>query len=109
MFQNRDTLDRQTTTAALIGIGGVRETVTQHHSPAGQRRADDLRQVLGASGEHQQQLGVGRHAFVAGRQQQFTHLFRQRRTAWLTGQHHVQAVLAQARGQVVAIGALAGA
>ena len=64
-FKRCDTGVRQTATAALIRIGGVGKPVAQHHRTAGQRRADDLGQMLGACREHQQQLGIGAHGIFA--------------------------------------------
>ena len=64
--------------------------------------------MLGPRGEHQQQLGIGGHRLVAGRQQQLTDALGERRAARLAGQLHLDAALAPALGQVVAVGALAG-
>ncbi|MCY1458105.1 hypothetical protein D9M71_754580 [compost metagenome] len=68
-FQGCDTLLGEPPAAALISVGGIGETVAQHHGAARQRRVDNLRQVLGAGGKHQQQFGVGVHRLVARGQQ----------------------------------------
>lgn len=81
---------------------------SQSTGPARQRRAGDPGEMLGPRGEHQQQLGIGGHRLVAGRQQQLTDALGERRAARLAGQLHLDAALAQALGQVVAVGALAG-
>ncbi|MNM78836.1 hypothetical protein D3C81_907540 [compost metagenome] len=65
--------------------------------------------MLSAGSEYQQQFGIGRHRLVAGRQEQFAHTLRQWRAAGLAGQQDFHAMLAQATGEVVAVGALARA
>ncbi len=65
--------------------------------------------MLGAGREDQQQFGIAGHRLVRRRQQQFADAFGQRSATRFAGQHHVYAVLAEQRRQVVAVGTLAGA
>ncbi|EST17035.1 hypothetical protein EDP1_3867 [Pseudomonas putida S610] len=109
LLKRGDTFDGQAAPAALIGVSSICEPVTQHRRPTRQRRSDHLCKVLSACSEHQQKLGIGVHHLIARRQQQLTNLFSQWRAAWLAGQHHVQALLAQPGSQVLPVGALARA
>ena len=45
--------------SALVGFGGIGETVAEHEAALGQRRLDNFLDVLGAGGKHQGELGQG--------------------------------------------------
>ena len=65
--------------------------------------------MLGTGGKHQQQLSVGTHGFIAGRQQQLANLFSQRCAAGFAGQNHIDTRFAQTLSQILAVSALARA
>jgi hypothetical protein len=46
----------QTTTARLIGYGGIDETVAEHKGPLGELGPDDLADELGATGGEEERL-----------------------------------------------------
>ena len=52
----------QAAAAALIGAGGIGETIADHPLAARQRRADQVRQVQAAGREHQQHFGIRRES-----------------------------------------------
>ena len=82
----------QPSSATLIGVAGVAETVADDPFAACQRRFDHLRQMFAPGSEHQQGFGFQMHCFM---QQQFTQFFTQRRTTGFAGGNDGVAALAQ--------------
>jgi hypothetical protein len=62
IFQSANAGLRYTAPTPLVSVGGIGEAVAHHTGALGECRADHARQVLGARGEHQQQLGINLHA-----------------------------------------------
>lgn len=108
-LENGDGVTVQAAPGALVGPGGVHETVAQHPFATGQGGPDQSVQVLGTGGEHQQQFGGIGHGLLAGRQQHLTDALRQFGTARLPGNTHRLAALTQAFGHPFQVDALAGA
>ncbi len=83
VFEHRNAFRIDPTATTLVGIGGIRKAVAQHPGPMRQGRPDLPRDVLGASGEEEQHLGIGRHALPGGVEQQLTDALADGRAAGL--------------------------
>jgi len=82
--------DSQLPPVALVSSARVIEPVADHNLASGQRRADDLIEVLGARGVHQREFGqrmTFRGAATAlaagGQEEEAADLLAHRRAAWL--------------------------
>jgi len=95
--QRVDLRDGQAAAAALVGVGGVGEPIAEHPLTAGNGRSDEVVEVRGASGEHQQQLAGLRHRLRTPLEQDLAQALGPRRAAGLARDGHFDAVLAQPR------------
>ena len=103
-LQRRQHLQVEPAAGALVGEGGVGETVAQHHLAAGQGRFDHLLQMVAPGGEDQQRLGQRVHRVL---QHQGAEFFGQRRAARLPGDGDRPALRAERVGDAVDMRALA--
>ena len=92
--------------SALVGEGGVRVAVAQHHGTARQRRLDHPAQVVAPGRKHQQRLGERIHV---ARQEQLAQGLGQRCAARFAGAHHFVTGFLPAGGDAVDLGGLARA
>ena len=92
--------------AALIGDGGIAETVADHAGPLLQGRKDGARQVVVAGGEKQQGFAHGAPASHLPFHQQPPDILGAWRPAGFAGGQHLQALGAQGLSQKRLLGGL---
>lgn len=84
---------------ALVGAAGIHKTVADHPFAAGQRRADQLRDMIRARGGEKQRLSLGRPAFARRSKQQAADRLGARGSAGFARDNHVDAPGAQRLGE----------
>src|SRR5690606_10135059 len=104
--QRPDALDRPLATRALVGHRRVGEAVADHPGAAGKRRPHPALEMVLASREHEQQLGLRVHGLA---EQHGAKCFGEVGAARLAGEQDHPARLAQAIGIPLEMRALAGA
>jgi len=85
-----------TAAAALIGIGGIRETVAEHPGSLLQGWPNLVRDVLCTRGEHEKKLGIDRHPFTGSIEQQRPDTLADDRSTRLPGGQYIDAPVLQA-------------
>lgn len=99
----------QSACIALIGQGGVAETVTEHDGVLREGRFDDLYDMLAARGEDEERLGFWRDRFRRTIQQERADMFRERGPARLAGFHGAIASAPKMLSQQSGLGRFAAA
>ena len=107
-FQRDDGFCAEVAAAALVDQRGIREAVGEHDLAAVERGGDPLIHILRARGEIEQHFGGGAEFLVGGIEQDAADLHADGRAAGLGGFEHRAAQAAQAGGQAVHLGGLAG-
>src|SRR5438270_5839638 len=100
-------LAAQFTSAALVGLAGIGETVAEHPLSFGQGRQNLFINMLGAVGKHQGQLCQGREPGSAGMEQHGAQFVSQRGASGLPRRDYINAAPAQVLCQLAKLGALA--
>ena len=96
-------------TAALVGIAGIDEAITQHPLARSERRLDRFAHQLGTGGEHQQQLAFRAHAAQGRIEHDRTHRLAERGPAGFAREHRRDAMAQEMFAQAGDEGALARA
>ena len=107
LFGNPKQLLIQAAAVALIGEGGVGETVAEHGPAGGQGRGDDLLHMLGASRSVEEELGERDHGPVAGVQEDGPHLVGDGAPPGFAGEENGVSRSLQSLGQESDLGGLA--
>ena len=81
----------QGATRGLVGVGGVVESVAQHHGAAGERGLDDLTDQLGAGRLKEKELALGGHLGVVRIKHERADLLAYGRAARLAQAHDLAA------------------
>jgi len=91
--QSAKELNVQPAGVALIGEGGVRKAVAQHHRSFFEGRLDDMGYMLAAAGQDQEGLALRRDRFDRWAKKEFPYPLGKGGPPWFPGLHHAVAVL----------------
>ena len=103
----QDRLGAELAASTLVSLGGIGKAIAEHDASFGERRQNDLMDVLRAGGEHERHFGERRKSRGGGVQQDVANSFASLSAARFAGDGDGEAVGAQGSREFLYLGALA--